>query len=325
VIPRESEKVSVFSRERKDRAVSRLRFYLLAILAWAFIFYNTERLFTPINLASFVYGLAAVYALIVIMYSPIYRISPVLLFFGSLIPYFALKVSLGYPIGGENLPLTVTEIVSLGITLFLSWQIGFGLETLRREILRLTIGSANMTVNPFQSAQAEFYREIRRARHYSRPVAILSISPTSESVELSINRFLQEAQNNIIRQYVTARTAEMLRTTLKETDAITTRNNHFIVLLPETEFKHLPAVIGRLKDTAQEKLGLTLKIGASTFPDDALTFESLVRSAEERMKMEYSGDSGDSVENRSNGGHQKSVAHQTNNELNKADVADVTH
>jgi len=289
----------------------------LAILAWSFIFYNTERLIAPINFASFVYALAAIYALIVIVFSPIYRISPVLLSLLSLVPYFLLKAFLGYEIGGTNLPLTVTEIVSLFITLFLSWQIGYGMETLRREILRLTVGSVNMTTHPFQSAQAEFYREIRRARHYKRPMAILSISPTKESVELSINRFIQEAQNNIIRQYIVVRTSEFLRSTLKETDVVTMRNNHFLVLLPETELNHLPAVIDRLQNTAVEKLGLTLKIGASTFPDDALTFESLVQSAEDRMKESLSDPLDESslkwTDDKPNG-------HIPNSELNKVEI-----
>lgn len=265
--------------------MSRLRIYLLAILAWAFVFYNTERLIAPINIASFMYGLAALYSIIIIFYAPVYRLKPWSVFLISLVPYVGLKTYFSSPIGGMNIPLTVTEVVSLGITEFLSWQIGYGLETLRNEILKLTIGSANLAASPFQSAQAEFYREVRRARHYSRPVSVLSISPSKESIELSINRFLQEAQNNIIRQYIIARTADLLRSTLKETDVISMRNNHFLILLPETEQKHLPIVTKRLQHMAQEKLGLSLKIGASTFPEDALTFESLVETAEERMKQ----------------------------------------
>lgn|GEM_PF-967831 len=265
--------------------MSRLKLYLLLILSWFILFYNMERLIDPINLASFVYVLGAVYALFIILFSPIYKFNPVALFAVSLVPYFVLKVYLGYPIAGPNLPLTVTEIVSIAITMFLSWNIGYGLETLRGEILRLTIGSSQMRAYPFQTAQAEFYREIRRARHYNRPAAILSIAPVKESVELSINRFIQEAQNNIIRQYIVARTADVLRSAFKETDVVTMRNDHFLVLLPETQNVHLPAVINRIKQTAEKELGLNLMIGASTFPDDALTFESLVESAEKRMKM----------------------------------------
>jgi GGDEF domain-containing protein len=297
--------------------MARLRFYLLAILAWFLIFYNAERLIAPINIASFVYALAAVYAMILILFAPIHRLSPALVFFGSLIPYFALKVVTVHPAGGADLPITVTEIFSIGLTFFLAWQIGVGLETLRREILRLTIGSAHLNAHPFQTAQAEFYREVRRARHYSRPLAVLSIAPTKESIDLSINRFLQEAQNNIVRQYIAVRTADFIRKTLKETDIVTMRNNHFLVLLPETETKHLQTLIQRIQNSAQEKLGLSLKIGASTFPDDALTFESLIHSAEERMKGDFSSNlemaSVQLKQTKPNG-------HLPNAEMNKADI-----
>ena len=140
-----------------------------------------------------------------------------------------------------------------------------------------------MAARPFHTAQAECYREIRRARHYNRPAAILSISPTKESVEGSVNRFMVEAQNSIIQQYIVARTADLLRTALKETDVVTMRNDHFLVLLPETTDEHLPIILDRLQKAALDKLGLSLNVGVSSFPGDAITFESLVEYAEKRM------------------------------------------
>jgi GGDEF domain-containing protein len=194
-----------------------------------------------------------------------------------------MKISMGHELAGMSLPLTVTEMVALQVTTFLAWQIGRRIESLRNEILRLSVGPSSVAAQPFQDAQAECYREIRRARHYNRPAAVLSISPTKESMDLSINRFIQEAQNSIIQQYITARTADLLRATLKETDVITMRNNHFLVLLPETTVDHLPIIVERLQNSAKGKLGLSLNVGISTFPDEAITFESLVETAEKRM------------------------------------------
>jgi hypothetical protein len=262
----------------------RLKIYVLTIILWFAGFYNLERLIAPINLASFVYVLAAVYAVFVILYTPLYRLSAAWLFLASLVPYLGLKVALQYPIAGMNLPLTVTEVVPLLITIYLARQIGQGVEEFRSEILRLTVGAASVAAHPFQTAQAEFYREIRRARHYKRPAVVLSVAPAKESIDLSINRFLLEAQNSIIRQYIVARTADLLRNDLKETDIVTMRQDHFLVLLPETEQKHLDGIVSRLQSSAGQRLGFHLNIGAATFPEEAVTFESLVEQAEQRMK-----------------------------------------
>lgn len=291
--------------------MSKLKLYLLFAIFWFFGLYNLERLIAPINLASFVYALAALYAVLIILFRPINQVRITWVALAGLVPFFGLKYALDYPIAGTNLPLTITEIVSLVVTMFLAWQIGRRIESLRSEILRLSVGPGSVAARPFQNAQAEFYREIRRARHYNRPAAVLSISPTRESLDLSINRFIQEAQNSIIRQYVTARTADLLRSTLKETDVITMRNNHFLVLLPETTGDHLPIIIDRLQNSANARLGLSLNVGVSTFPDDAITFESLVEQAENRMS--------DSTTKRA---QSKAADDSTDGakELNKADV-----
>lgn len=263
--------------------MTKLRFFLLALLIWFFGFYNLERLVAPINLASFVYPLAAAYSLLLLIYPLAHRIPIIYSALAGLGLYFALKVLIGLEINGLGLPLIVTEMVALYITIFLSSKLGRRIEGLRSEILKLSVSSSSVAARPFHTAQAECYREIRRARHYNRPAAILSIAPSKESVDLSLNRFTLEAQASIIQQYVVARTADLLRGALKETDVITMRNDHFLVLLPETTHEHLPIILERLQKAASNTLGLSLQVGVSSFPNDAITFESLVEYAEKRM------------------------------------------
>jgi hypothetical protein len=263
--------------------MKKIRFYLLVLLAWFFGFYNVERLIADINMSSFVYPLVAAYSLLLITSPLANRLSLAWLSLAGLGIYLPLNYAFGHTVSDFGLPLIITEMVSIIITIFLSSKVSRRINGLRTEILRLTVGSASVAARPFHTAQADCYREIRRARHYNRPAAILSISPTKESVDLSINRFIAEAQNSIIRQYIVARTADLLHTALKETDVITMRNDHFLVLLPETTNEHLPIILERLQKSAQDSLGLTLNVGVSSFPDDAVTFESLVESAEERM------------------------------------------
>jgi hypothetical protein len=206
----------------------------------------------PINLASFVYVLAPVYAALIIFRRTSTSSAYGWIALAGMVPFFILKATRGLRDWRDEHAADGHRMASLFTTIFLSWQIGRRIESLRAEILRLTVGSGSVAARPFQNAQAECYREIRRARHYNRPAALLSISPTKESMDLSINRFIQEAQTSIIRQYITARTADLLRTTLKETDVITMRNNHFLVLLPETTSDHLPIIIERLQELGRK-------------------------------------------------------------------------
>lgn len=263
--------------------MTKIRFYLLALLVWFFGFYNLEREIADINMASYVYVLVAAYSIFFIVFTPIHRYPILYTTLGALAVYLVLNAQMGHDATGLGLPIIFTEMSSIAITVFLSTRLGRRIEGLRREILNLSVGSSSVAAKPFATAQAECYREIRRARHYNRPAAILSIQPTDESVDVSLNRFILEAQQSIIHQYVVARTADLLRSALKETDVVTMRNDHFLVLLPETTQEHLPIILKRLQNAALEKLGLKLNVGVSTFPDDAITFESLVEYAEQRM------------------------------------------
>ena len=102
-------------------------------------------------------------------------------------------------------------------------------------------------------------------------------------------RFVKDAQQEIIHQYVAARIAGMLMVELQDCDVITRRNNHFVALLPEASRESVDTLVQKLETAAQEQLGLKLKIGLSTFPDEAVTFESLLENAEAKMENKPAG------------------------------------
>ena len=261
----------------------RLRFWLVGFCTWFFIFYNLERLGDPLNLASFVYVFAFVLAVLILLVPALQRISFVWLIVASLLPYFFLKSQFGYSLAASNIPIIVTEICAIGITIFLAAQLGRYLEGIKGVLVSLTIGRLGQDAVPFDSGQARIYREIRRARMYERPATLLAISATEESVEHSIDYFIQEAQREIINQYIAACISELLVGELQDCDIIAKRDNHFIALLPEMTQEKVSAIISRIKEHAGEKLSLNLNIGWATFPDEAVTFESLLTIAENQM------------------------------------------
>lgn len=262
----------------------RSQFWLLALTTWLFLLYNIERLSEPINLASFLYVFVILCANLIILVRGLRRMRLYKSFLLTLPPYFFLKVYFGYEIAGTNLPITVTEICAIGITIFLTQRVSWHLEEFREAISRLTIGRLDEGTHSFEEGQGHIYREIRRARQYKRPAALLAIAVDAGNDEVEINRFIKEAQSEIIRQYVAARTANLLVQELKDSDVITKRNDHFIVLLPESDKDVAAAVMEKLAVGIEKGLGLSCKIGFSTFPDGAVTFESLLAQAESAMK-----------------------------------------
>lgn len=258
----------------------RSQFWLLSLTSWLFLLYNIERLSKPINLASFVYVYVIFCANLVILFPALRRMATYKLFLLALPPFFILKVYFDYEIAGTSLPLTVTEICAIGVTIFLTQKVTSYLEEFREVISRLTIGRLEEGTHTFEEGQGHIYREVRRARLYKRPAALLAIAVDAGDADVEINRFVKEAQNEIIRRYIAARTANLLVKELKDSDVITKRNDHFIVLLPESDREVAEETVERLSVGIKKSLGLSSRIGFSTFPDEAVTFESLLVQAE---------------------------------------------
>ena len=263
--------------------MKRLRLWFAGTCAWFFFLFNLERLGDAFNLASFVYVMAFAVAMLLILIPSLQRISFAWLLAVALPPYFLLKSMLGYTIGGSMIPITVTEICALGLTMFLASHLTRRLESIKETLAGLTIGRRGEEAEPFASGQERIYSEIRRARLYERPATLLAISASEESTEISIDYFMKEAQREIIKQYIAARISELLVKELHDCDIVARRDSHFVTLLPETTRDAVNAVISRIQYKAAEELNLRLNIGFATFPDEAVTFESLLSIAEQQM------------------------------------------
>ncbi len=263
--------------------MNNLRYSLIAICVWFFFIYNIEKLFGVVNIATFVYLLVLIYAILIILLRPFQRMPLYGVLLLSLIPYIILKIEAGLAITGTGLPIVVTEICVIWITVVLVRQMACGLEGIREAMTKLTIGRLEKEAEPFDTGQSQIYQEIRRSRRYQRPASLLAISATEHSIQVSLDHFIKDAQQEIIDRYIDARIGKFLSTELGDLNIILQRGDHFVALLPEADHERASEIINQLRISGQESLGLELNIGLATFPDEAVTFETLLQNAENEM------------------------------------------
>ncbi|MGH7201435.1 MAG: hypothetical protein ACREJB_12570, partial [Planctomycetaceae bacterium] len=262
----------------------RLRFWTAVMIGWLFWLFNIERIHEPINLASFVYVLAAACAMAVIFWRALDRAPLWWLLAGAFGGLVVLKAWLDYPITGSALPFTVTEACAVGLTIALASRVAGCLgqfEEGAREAACIRLSDRSVS---FESGEQEIYREIRRARQYHRPLMLLAVSPTATSVRQSTSRLLADAQRETARAYITARIADVLSREASDCDIITCLDDRFFVLLPEAETAHAREIAERIVATAAEELGLELRIGTASFPAEEVTFTGLMERAEAGMQ-----------------------------------------
>ena len=263
--------------------MKRMRFLVAMLFIWLFLFYNIERLSKPVDIDGVAYIFVPIVAALTVSI-PRMRQVPLWLLLVVPVPIFlVLKAWRGSPVWGAAMPLTVTEICVLAVTIILARWVSNGVGEFESAIAHITIGEVDMLAEPFSKGQAAMYRELRRARHHQRPLAVMAVGVEEESVQVALDRMVQEVQQAMMKRYVLSDVAKTLCHRLEDYNVIAQTNDHFLILLPEVTQDLLPDLVSRLRQTVSEQVGVTLQIGIAAFPNDAVTFDSLVEMAVKEM------------------------------------------
>ena len=265
----------------------RLRFLVAILIIWLFLFYNIERLSKPINITRVAYISVPIMAILTILVSRLRKVPLGVLLVGPVPIFLVLKAWMGFRVWGTAIPLTVTEICVIALTTIMARRVSNGLSEFESAIAHITIGQVGKLPEPFSTGQGEMYREVRRARHHHRPLTLMAIGVEEESIQVALDRMVQEVQQAMMKQYVLSGVARTLCDELEDYNVIAQRNDHFLALLPEVVPEKLSDLTERLRRAVSEQVGVALQIGIASFPEDAMTFESLVEKAVEKMDPAY--------------------------------------
>ena len=266
--------------------MKRMRFLVATLIVWLFLFYNIERMSKPVNITDVAYVFVPLMAAVTILV-PHLRKVPLWMLLVLPIPVFLIvKAWVKSSMLGYSLTLTVTEICVIVVTTFLARLVSNGTGEFERAVTNITIGQASKPPESFSTGQAKMYREIRRARHHQRPLALMAIGVEKESIQVALDRMVQEVQRAMMTQYVLSDVAKRLCDELEDYNIIAQRNSHFLVLLPEVTSEQSLDLANRLCQAISRQVGVTLNIGTASFPEDATTFDGLVERAVEGMNGE---------------------------------------
>jgi GGDEF domain-containing protein len=204
--------------------------------------------------------------------------------------YFPLKVLLGYPIAGENLPITITEILTLLATILIVRQISYGMWDFEETIQNLTFRQIGLPPRLYESLETEeLYRELKRSRRLNHPLTVVVMKPDFDPTKVAIGRLLTELQRTMASRYVQARLAKILSETLRDYDLVALNGEEFVILLPEAERDSAEVFLARIHRDVLQQLDIPLRIGLAQFPAGGITLTGLVQSALEDMRSHAGG------------------------------------
>jgi hypothetical protein len=97
---------------------------------------------------------------------------------------------------------------------------------------------------------------------------------------------LKSIQTDIVNRFTSARIGQIIDDRIRQTDLVLRdRQWSFVIICPETDYSGVLLLARRISEAVKEKTGYSILWGIAAFPEEALTFEDMMKKARERLTM----------------------------------------
>jgi GGDEF domain-containing protein len=269
-----------------------MRWKVTLAVVWLSLLFNIERLDFDngpmLNLASSFYVLAAVSAALFLLVPMSRRIAYIT--GGAIfIAYALLKVASPIPVfQGLHKYLTVTEMVAILITMYLTWLVNQSLQDFEHAVEAISLPKGRAGLLEYDQMQERIRAEMGRARRHQHSISVAAIELDPVTSEAALHRAVRDAQAALVKRYVQVQFGVFMTKHIRETDVIAHQdaNGHFLLLAPETPGEQVEGMLSRLAIQVEESLGLRFHYNVADFPKNALTSEELMHKATEKLQRE---------------------------------------
>ncbi|MBL7161761.1 MAG: hypothetical protein ISS57_04085 [Anaerolineales bacterium] len=270
--------------------MKRLRFSLIILLFIIGVFFNVERIDIGadadiVNLQSFVYLLAFGVVFSTLLLPNKWR-PPALLWIGFWgVVYVALKLAIynSRPfLGGLYTYLTITELAMLSLSILAAGRVAGDLHDVEDTVANVTLEDLSDRVKRLEQAEDVISKEFARSRRYGSPVSVMVIKVHPEDIEFNMQRSTEEILQGMLKRYASNKLVRLLDRELRRTDLVLERmkDDQIVLVLPETSPEGMDILADRIRNTIKENIGIAITAGFASFPDQALTFDDLLKQAE---------------------------------------------
>lgn len=263
----------------------RLHNYILILVLWLLFLFNVEELgISGILTITFSVSVLLVILIALALLLPrIVRLSLVSVNGIAVVAFIAVGVAQQPSLFAEHAPVvSLFSLVAILISVSLAHMVGSlsvdAVDTMRDLIFSDTPNMANTS----KESQAHIDYLMQQARRENKPFSVIACTPhTQEDAQIIRRVTAREIVELLARRYHLAALGRLLAWRVRRTDFVIDRSDDGWLLLvtQKAEKGQAADIIDRLGRQAQERLGIDLRWGIASFPDEGVTFEEVVDRA----------------------------------------------
>ena len=288
-----------------SRPMKRLRSSLLILLLIVGVFLNIERVDIGaeadiVNLQTFIYFLAFVAVFVNLTLPDQLRPSTFVLIIFWILVYILLKLTIFRErplLGGIYTYLTVTELAMLSLLVLASGRVAADLFDVEDTVATATLEDVSDRVKKMEQAEEVISKEFARSRRYDSPISVMVLKVHPEDVQFNMQRAAEEILQGMLKRYASNRLVRLLDRELRRTDLVLERmkEDEIVLVLPETNPEGTDVLADRIRSAIKDSMGITVTTGYASFPDEALTFEDLLKRAQTQALAPQIGENAEEV------------------------------
>ena len=266
-------------------------------MAMIFVLGQADYLGRPIiNFASYFYLLAMIGVPVTLFFPSVTRVStavPMAVWAGFYIA-LSLFIKRSLTTTSGELSVVVLEFVLLEVGIWFAHQLAKQISHAESMMDELASEVFQHRAQQLDEGSQRVKIELNRSRRYQRPLSLLLIEVDPEH-QRSNGEVLKTIQIDIVNRFTSARVGQIIDERIRQTDLVLRDKRwRFVILCPETDLAAGLLLARRIVEAVQEKTGLAILWGMAAFPEEALTFDDLLRKARQRLTQ---GSVGGDIEN----------------------------
>jgi hypothetical protein len=274
-----------------DTELTNLRrsfFWAAAYLALILVLGQADYIGRPvINFASYFYLIAMIGVPLTLFFPGVTRVSARIPMAVWAAVYFLLLLVIDRNLSttSDELSIVVLELVLLETGIWLAHQLAQQINHAESVMDELAVGAFPHRAQDLDEGSQRVRIEFTRSRRYHRPLALLLIEVDPE-VHKSNGELLRNIQSDIANRFTSARIGQIIDDRIRQTDLVLRdRQWSYVIICPETDYTSVLLLARRISEAVKEKTGLSVIWGIAAFPEEALTFDDMLKMARQRLSL----------------------------------------